>query len=174
MYIDINGKRGYRMLEGNTKTYGNAKLLTPEEKTEMLADGITEYVEPVVEITTTLDEVKATAKATINGIRNRILETATVELDGVTYDANPQSIVNINGTVGAIGAGIPVPNPMGWRDASNTTQSLPHAKIIELAGLMFTRVEDIYQTSWSLKDAIDAATDEDGVNAVTWPDFEPF
>lgn len=47
MYQDINGKIGYRELEGTSgNTYGNMKLLTPQEKTDALADGISEYTPP--------------------------------------------------------------------------------------------------------------------------------
>ena len=47
MYIDINGKTGYRLLKGTSgKTYGNLKLFTQEERDAALADGIQEYVAP--------------------------------------------------------------------------------------------------------------------------------
>ena len=47
MYIDVNGKRGYRQLMGTSgKTYGNVKLFSQAEKDAMLADGITVYTPP--------------------------------------------------------------------------------------------------------------------------------
>lgn len=47
MYIDVNGKTGYRLLQGTSgKTYGNLKLFTPEERAAALADGIQEHVAP--------------------------------------------------------------------------------------------------------------------------------
>lgn len=47
MYIDVNGKIGYRELVGTSgNTYGNMKLLTTEEKAAAFTDGIQDYVPP--------------------------------------------------------------------------------------------------------------------------------
>lgn len=69
MYIDINGKTGFRMLKGTSgKTYGNAQLMTAGEITAMTTDGIAAYTKPVI----TPDAGKVAAKVEaqrINGIK---------------------------------------------------------------------------------------------------------
>ena len=168
MYKDVNNKTGYRMLVGTSgKTYANARLLTTDERTAMLADGITEVVPPSVE-QQTLDQAKEHRKRALNSEREILLDSATVEYNSVTYDADSRSIDNINGTLTAIQAGITVAEPITWRAADNTNQSLTHAQLTELAGLMFANVQSVYQTSWDKKAAVDAASTVEDVQAVVW------
>jgi len=43
MYKDVNGKKGYRALQGHSgKVYGNFKLFSPYELSVAMADGITQ------------------------------------------------------------------------------------------------------------------------------------
>lgn len=109
-------------------------------------------------------------KDRINAERDRRIASLTVELDGVTYDADIEARANLTSTVSAINANvIPVPDPLDWRDANNVTRQLSHLKVLELAGLMFAAVDVVYKTSWDLKAQIDAAPDLATAQAVTWP-----
>lgn len=173
MYKDVNNKTGYRMLVGTSgKTYANAKLLTPDERTAMLADGITEIVPPTPD-QQTLDQAKIIKKQSLTSDRDMILRNATVDYNSVTYDADPQSITNINGTLTAIQAGIAVADPITWRAADNTDQSLTHVQLTALAGLMFANVQTVYQESWDKKAEVDAATTLEDVYAVGWTGLAP-
>ena len=116
----------------------------------------------------TLQEYKDKKKEEINQWRATALATMTVDLDGVTYDADETAQANVSRTVTAINSGIAVPDPIDWRDANNVTQQLSHLKIVELAGLMFASVEAAYATSWSRKAVVDAAVDEAAIDAVVW------
>ena len=165
-FIDTQGKVGTRMLKGFTKTYGNAMLLTPTERADMLADGIAEYVKPV-KPQPTLQEIKDKRKASINGTRQSWLDSeyAEVTMDGNTYEADTESRNNLNDILTAISSGVPVPDPFTFRDKANNNIPLSHAKLIELAALMVTFKETAYLTSWTLKQQIDDAPDEDTLNA---------
>jgi len=47
MYQDVNGKKGYRALQGHSgKVYGNMRLLSQAEISEALADGIVDIPDP--------------------------------------------------------------------------------------------------------------------------------
>ena len=167
MYIDTTGKTGTRNLKGASgKTYGNALLLTPTERADMLADGIVEYVKPP-KPQPTLQEIKDKMKAGINGTRESWLDSeyAEVEMDGAIYEADTQSRTNLNDILTALGAGVPVPDPFTFRDKANNNIPLSHAKLIELAALMVTFKETAYLTSWTLKQQIDDAPDQATLDA---------
>lgn len=116
-----------------------------------------------------LDRVKENKRKAINAEREKRLNDLTVMLDGVEYDADQEGRANVTATVSAINAGvIPVPDPLSWRDFQNNTQSLSHAKLLELAGIMFAAVDSIYQTSWAIKSQIDSASTIEEVNAISW------
>jgi hypothetical protein len=132
--------------------------LTPEEQARIDAS-----------IVGKLDRLKQMKKAEVNEERGERLSTLTVDLDGMTFDADAQARESIMGTVSAINSGvIPVPDPISWRDVNNVTQSLTHLKLLELAGLIFAAVQTVYQTSWTLKSNVDAAGTIEAVNAITW------
>lgn len=117
----------------------------------------------------TLAEYKDKKKEAINSERGGKLNQLVVTLDGVDYDADEVAQGNVSRTITAINAGvIPVPDPMSWRAHDNTTQSLSHLKLLELAGLMFAAVDAIYNESWTMKASVDAAADEAAVDAVNW------
>ena len=116
----------------------------------------------------TLQELKDAKKIEINEWRNEDLATLQVTYNTVTYDADPTSRSNLDGTITAINAGVSVPDPLTWRDSSNTNQSLSHTDLIALSGEMFTAVNTAYNHSWDLKTDVDNAVDESAVNAIVW------
>ena len=118
-----------------------------------------------------LPKIKAERAAYINALRDRKL-AEPVEYGGNTYDADDRSIANLNRAVNFINAappGAPIPAQIPWRDAGNTTRQLTPRQLWELGGEIFTRTNTIYATSWTLKDAIEAATTPAEVNAIDWP-----
>lgn len=59
---------------------------------------------------------------------------------------------------------------MPFRGLSNTTHMLtPHA-MSELALAALAHIESIYQQSWQLKDAVNAAESIEAVEAISWPE----
>lgn len=122
----------------------------------------------ITEENNSLAEAKTILRGDINEERDFRLNHLTVQLDGVTYDADAAGRENINGIVAAITAGVPVTEPVNWRDAGDVTQQLSHSKLIELAALMIDAVQNVYETSWSLKAQIDAAPNVSAAQTITW------
>ena len=82
MYIDVNGKVGYKSLVGTSGiTYGNTKLFIQAERDAMLADGITEYVAPP-EPAPSPEKLERDRVRSIKGIaQSRILEHTNFAAD---------------------------------------------------------------------------------------------
>lgn len=115
------------------------------------------------------EALKDSEKERIDKERDERLNSLTIDLDGMTFDADEKARANITSTVTAINAGvIPVPDPINWRDHNNVTQSLSHLKLLELAGIAFAAVDAIYDTSWDLKAQIDSAPDIATAQTITW------
>ncbi len=116
----------------------------------------------------TLQELKDKKKVEINGWREDALAALTVDHGGNTYDADKLARENLTSTLTAIQAGVAVPNPLDWRDATDVTRSLAHTDLNTICGLMFAAVDTAYNHSWDLKADVDAAADESAVNAIVW------
>lgn len=116
----------------------------------------------------TLQEMKDNKKQEINLWRDGALSALTVDHGGNTFDADKASRDNLTSVQAAIQAGVAVPNPMDWRDASDVTRSLSHTDLNTLSGLMFAAVNVAYSHSWDLKADADAAASEAAVNAIVW------
>lgn len=116
----------------------------------------------------TLQEMKDRKKDEINGWRDSALTALTVDHGGNTFDADKLARENLTSTLTAIQAGVAVPDPLDWRDATDVTRSLAHTDLTTICGLMFSAVDTAYNHSWTLKGDVDAAADESAVNAVVW------
>jgi len=116
----------------------------------------------------TLQEMKDNKKVEINQWREDALTALTVDHGGNTYDADKLARENLTSTLTAIQAGVAVPDPLDWRDASDVTRSLAHTDLTTVCGLMFSAVDTAYNHSWDLKADTDAAADETAVNAIVW------
>ncbi len=116
----------------------------------------------------TLQELKDKKKVEINAWREEALGALTVDHGGNTYDADKLARENLTSTLTAIQAGVSVPDPIDWRDASDVTRSLSHTDLNTICGLMFAAVDAAYNHSWDLKGDVDAAADESAVDAIVW------
>ena len=114
-----------------------------------------------------LQEIKDAKKEEINRWRDAA-KIEAVTYNSVIYDADLMSQANLNSTLTSIQAGVTVPDPLTWRAADNTNQSLTHAQLTGLSGFIFAQVNDAYAHSWTLKADVDAAADETAVEAITW------
>lgn len=114
------------------------------------------------------EELRAALCSQVNAIR-AVKLSEPVEYDGHLYDADQQSVVNLTGVIAALGSGIPVPLIV-WRDANNVDVTHSAESLISLAGTMLARNQAVYESSFSIKDAVANASDPSTVNLRSgWP-----
>ena len=173
MWKDVTGISKRRMLRGASgKLYSNPKLLTPSELADMLADGIQEVQQTTSQPTITLEQQKERRKRSINSERQSWLESkyaeVTISVSGqdVVFDADPASLNNVNGLLTIINAGGTLPVTFTYRSKDNVDYVLTTEELKALGGAMIQFVNDAYQTSFTLKNQIDAAQTEEELNAV--------
>jgi len=103
---------------------------------------------------------RADKNALVDAERTRRLDLLTVVANGVTFEADPSSRINLTTVVAAIAGGATVPDPFPWRDADNVVRNLTHVQLLELSRVMLVAVRDVFQESWTLKDTtLPAITD---------------
>jgi len=79
--------------------------------------------------------------------------------DGVTIQADPIAQQNANGYLTALQSGVPVPFPIEWRTKENTSYFIPDLDAFRLfAAAMLSFVQQVFHSTWSVKDAIRSAT----------------
>jgi len=96
----------------------------------------------------------AAAGARVNAVRDTLLESLTVTLDGNPFDADNDGRENLNGVLTAISLGIPVGDLVLWRDSTNVNRSLTHVELVTLGGMMLQAVQQVYGRSWQIKDEL--------------------
>ncbi len=106
----------------------------------------------------------------INTERAARLERLTVEYQGNTYDADAAAQANVNRVINGVTARLALPQTINWRDADNVTRTLTQNDVFRLGELMLMHVQIIYETSWALKEAIEAAPTLEAAQAITWPE----
>ncbi len=104
-----------------------------------------------------LEQAKAVCKAEVDVLKFQKIQVPVV-YNGNNYDSDPTSLSNLTATVAIINAGSTLPPGFTWRDADNNDVSLDAAGVIALADVMFNRVNDCYNASWTHKNAINALT----------------
>ena len=147
----------------------------PAEITEQfLADTFEVHVGPTptaAEISSEYEQVlKSAEKTRINTERAARLERLTVEYQGNTYDADAAAQANVNRVINGVTARLALPQTINWRDADNVTRTLTQNDVFRLGELMLMHVQIIYETSWALKEAIEAAPTLEAAQAITWPE----
>jgi hypothetical protein len=107
----------------------------------------------------------------VNTVRETLLANLTVELNGVSYDADADGRANLTGVLLAIASGISVGDSVIWRDSNNVNQELTVDELKMLGGLMVAAVQQVYVKSWYIKDGIlPALTTLEQVNAFSLED----
>lgn len=107
-----------------------------------------------VKDTRELSEEKEKIKLIINDYRDLILKSG-MTWNNIKWDTNEISRQNINGIVTGITIGLPIPEPILWRDYNNITRQLSKNELIELAGSLLFFVQTCYEISWYHKNNID-------------------
>ena len=101
-YQDIKGRTGFTNLVGTSgTTYGNARLLTASEATEMVADGITEWTAPTKPIPSDaylLEQAKVIKKHQIRSGYDYYL-SLPFGVNGILWDAGFDSASRLNDAV---------------------------------------------------------------------------
>lgn len=122
--------------------------------------------------TAVLDAAKRARQDYINERRDAAI-TAGVVFNGVPYDTNRQSVIDLTSSVVFLKAtrdeGDPVPNTISWRDANNVDRDLTYKQLLKLAEKIFTQVQTAHVIARQLKDAIQALNSVEAINRVDWP-----
>lgn len=117
-----------------------------------------------------LTQYKTDQRAAINAARTQKIEAATVELDGVIYDANETAKVNISGAVttflamSGLGKGDQFKQP--WIAVDDSVNELDGAKIVELGMLVGSKISSIMAEANVAKVALEAAESVAAADAV--------
>lgn len=91
-----------------------------------------------------------------------------IVVDGISYDADRTSQLNITSMATAIANGV-APATIDWRDADNITRSLTNTEFMAVAQAVMAQVLAAYTTSFSLKDQLNSTTTVAEVDAIVWP-----
>lgn len=118
-------------------------------------------------------ELKAQKRAWVAQKREEVINSG-ITFEGHTYQTDARSRENVSGLVAAIGAAVPLPANFTFRDANNNDVAMTSTTLAELGGAMIAHVNTAYQTSWTLKAAVDAldensATLQAELDAIVWP-----
>lgn len=94
--------------------------------------------------------------------QNRYRKTQTpIEHNGFVFDADPDSITNLQSVLAMCANGMVLPDNFLWRDANNNNHPMTVEGLKNLAGAIFQRSGAIYSESWALKDSLPNKTDEE-------------
>lgn len=123
------------------------------------ADEIQYIITPI-----SLENAKELKHNEIDILRNTHMHTPIL-YDGNTYDADESSRFNLVSIISAVQAGIPLPTGFTWRTADN--QNVPHdsTTLIGLAAVMLVQVNTVYNASWVHKNAVDALSTTEEIEA---------
>ena len=92
---------------------------------------------------------------------------------GHIYDIDEVSRLNIVGTVGAVSAGLTLPEGFTWRTKDNSSVPMGNTDVLELGAAALTFTVNVYGVSFYHKDNIDNLTTNTDIKnydiTVAWP-----
>jgi len=94
------------------------------------------------------------ALARVNAAREQLLESLTVEMGGMVFDADDTGRKNISGVLTALASGISIGDSLLWRDSYNVNRELSLEQLVMLGGLMLLAVQQLFEKSWVIKDEV--------------------
>ncbi len=159
-------------VESHNYGYWN-KDMTPEQRQEVV-DYYNAW-EPPQPVPPTLDEMKKAKRTEIDQRRDDAFAA------GLHYEINGQPDIvqtRMEDKINLLGLRIEAQElkasgvteaVMPFRAESNAEYALTPQQMIDLTNAALTHIQGIYQQSWQLKDAVDAASAREGVEAVVWP-----
>lgn len=103
----------------------------------------------------------------INQERSKVIGY-TFEHDGVMYDADLGSLINLISTLVVISLGMELPNNFVWRSANN--EDIPHtAETLTSLGIaMWQARNEVYQKSFNKKSELQDAEKPDEISIKDW------
>ena len=137
----------------------------------ILKDGVLVEVAEVFPAKTAL-ELSAEKRIEINAQRNESLSSSLiVTVEGNDFQADPQSMTQLNDAITIFSAMGGTPAGYMWRDVNNVNHTADLPLLVSIAAARATQVNDIWVNSWNRKAALDAidltAVDAiDQINAV--------
>lgn len=115
----------------------------------------------------TLDELQEAKKTEIN-IARETAKYAGINHNGYDWQTDNEARDNINGTLTAVNAGVPLPSDFTWRTEDNQDVPMDAAGLTALSAAVLAQDFALYQQSWALKAQVDAATTAEEVAAINW------
>lgn len=125
----------------------------------------------VVADTTDFDAAKVRKWVDIKATRD-FQEFGGFTWDGSVFDSNPISVARITGSVvmAMLAANVGQPFLQTWKLADNTTRNLDGAQMMSVGLTLGQHVSAVHGTAETLYQAIQAATTQEELDAVVWPD----
>jgi hypothetical protein len=134
------------------------------------AADITDWKSGVPQVT--LQERKAERSEAITQARNAALLALNAQWGGDTWDADEATSARIANALSmvreAAAIGIPTPPSIPWRTADNKDRTLTIAQLTQMGAAVFQAQQIMWAKQAQLKNAIDAATTIEAVQAVQW------
>jgi hypothetical protein len=151
--------------------------LAPNWKMQRMADtaaatnavAISELVAVAANATPTLDQYKTAKVKAINSYREKLISDGVV-FAGNTFDSDAVSVSRLTAVVSAVNSGAALPAGFVWRSKDNVDVPMDAAALVGLLGTMIATANSLFQESWIRKQAVAAAIDKAGIDAVTWGD----
>jgi hypothetical protein len=151
--------------------------LAPNWKMQRMADtaaatnasAISELVAVAANATPTLDQYKTAKVKAINSCREKLISDGVV-FGGNTFDSDAVSVSRLTAVVSAVNSGAALPAGFVWRSKGNVDVPMDAAALVGLLGTMIATANSLFQESWIRKQAVAAAIDKAGIDAVTWGD----
>ena len=100
----------------------------------------------------------------VNSLRSIKLTGGYTDTNGIVWATDPQSVTDLNITVGLIAAGA-ISGNLTWRDDTNINHTLTSQEIVQLAGGMTLTGKQIYAASWSHKANVDVLTSVSSISS---------
>jgi hypothetical protein len=162
-------------LEIIARYYPDAKVYTNVPINYAYSDLIWE-TDPIPEadlLNLRLQMIKDIMKDILNTRRERFLKTG-FWYQGYLYDCDDISRTNVTGACAGILLGEDLPSGFTWRDKNNNNHPFDTARMKHFALQMLKWITTVYQTSWYVKEQIQAMTDAEAIKSFPldayWPD----
>ena len=124
-----------------------------------------DYFEVVAVPEKTLEEIKTNKHAELKSTMQAKRQSLKVDYDDDQFDANETAQANMNTLLQAFNLGV---KEVSIRSATEKTHSFNQTQFNELALLMASAVNNLYDEYWQHKDALAKCTSKEEVDAVVW------
>ena len=150
------------------KPYTNtqyADLAVYCNKNGMLIEDKGDYLEAVNPPEPTLEEVKNNKHSELKSTMQTKRQPLKVDYDDDQFDANETAQANMNTLLQAFNLGA---TSVSIRSATEKTHTFNQTQCNELALLMASAVNNLYDEYWQHKDALAKCTSKEEVDSIVW------